>query len=296
MIRDLIDVPLAFVLSPLAGVAVVRRIWSRKRQDDASLREERANAARREAMRAMYHAMAAAERAQRSREEFLARMSHELRTPLNAVIGFSRVLESNRAGNQRPEDIRLLARVRAGGEQLLSMIDDVLEQSRIARGQLTIECAATDVRAIASSVLADHAGAAERKGITLSSDLSPTIATVEVDPGRFEQVLDHLVDNAIKFTPGAGGRVAVEIRADDRTGRPERVIVTDNGIGIPVHRLEEIFEPFEQVDSGPGRSYDGAGLGLPIARQLCRAMGCELTVDSQPGLGSRFTIHFPDSP
>src|SRR5687767_9485918 len=113
----------------------------------------RAEAARREAMRAMEKALREAEAAKKSRQEFLARMSHELRTPLNAVIGFSRVLENNRAGNQRPEDIQLLGRVRAGGEQLLRLVEDVLDQSRIERGHLTLVLEETDVSVIVRNVV-----------------------------------------------------------------------------------------------------------------------------------------------
>src|SRR3989442_7324082 len=139
MIPFVNDFDVALAIAPVAGVLAIRELWSRHRlQADLRLREERAQEARREAMRAMQQALEAAADARKSREEFLARMSHELRTPLNAVIGFSRVLQNNRAGNQRPEDLQLLGRVRAGGEQLLRLVDDVLDQSRIERGQLAL--------------------------------------------------------------------------------------------------------------------------------------------------------------
>src|SRR5262245_27854900 len=148
----------------------------------------------------MADALDATDAAQKTREEFLARMSHELRTPLNAVIGFSRVLESNRAGNQRPEDIELLRRVRAGGEQLLRLIDDVLQQSSIESGQLSLELRDTDVIAIANRVVDDFRGAAEGKGLRLARVLPKDAPKIELDAGRLAQVLEHLVDNAVKFT------------------------------------------------------------------------------------------------
>ena len=259
---------------------------------DLRAREERAQEARREAMRAMQQALTAAEAAQKSREEFLTRMNHELRTPLNAVIGFSRVLESNRAGNQRPEDIHLLGRVRAGGEKLLGMIEDVIDQSRIARGDLTLAVDDTDVVKIASRVVESYRSTAIAKGLRILALLPESAPTIPLDTGRFEQVLQHLVDNAVKFT--ISGTVRITLATDSVTGRPSRLVVADSGIGIPKGHLGRIFEPFEQVDASERRTYGGAGLGLPLARQLCEGMSCRLTVESEAGRGSRFTIRFPD--
>jgi signal transduction histidine kinase len=256
--------------------------------------DERAAAAQREAMSAIHDAIVATERAHRTRDEFLSRMSHELRTPLNAVIGFSRVLEANRAGNQRPEDLQLLGRVRAGGEQLLRLVEDVLEQARIARGNLTLDVSDADVVAVVQRVIAIHAPRAAMKGLHLDATLPLEPALTPLDAGRFEQVLDHLVENAIKFT--ASGGIHVELIADEDSGAPIRLVVSDTGIGIPAERIEQIFEPFAQVESDRRRSYGGAGLGLPLARQRCAAMSCVLSVASKPGKGSRFIIEFPPGP
>ncbi len=291
MILETMDLPLAIALTPVAGAIAAQQLWSRLRdRADLKTREERAEAARREALSAMETATREAQRAQRSRDEFLSRMSHELRTPLNAVIGFARVLESNRAGNQRPEDIRMLQRVRASGEELLRLLEDVLEQSRIARGNLTVETSEVDVASIAGRVVARYARAAAAKGLRLQGTLPALPERVRLDPGHLEHVLEHLIENAIKFT-GAGS-VTVELVADE-AGRPESLIVADTGIGIPMDRLEEIFQPFQQVDTSASRSYGGAGLGLPLARELCVAMNCGLTVASEPGRGSRFIVTFP---
>ena len=218
-------------------------------------------------------------------------MSHELRTPLNAVIGFTRVLEKNGAGNQRPEDVQMLSRVRAGGEQLLRLVEDVLDQSRIEQGQLTLAFDKVDVAQIARGVVASYRSAAVAKGLRMLAVLPDAATPIALDGARFEQVLRHLVDNAVKFT-GAGS-IKITLVTDAASGRPTRLSVADSGIGIPAERLDQIFVPFEQVEGGSRRSYGGAGLGLPLARQLCEAMGCQLAVESTVGSGSRFTIRFP---
>ena len=288
------DWHLALAVAPFAGAVAIRELWSRiQLRIDLQAREERAQVVRREAMRAMQQALVVAETARRSREEFLERMSHELRTPLNAVIGFSRVLETNRAGNQRPEDIQLLGRVRASGEKLLGMLQDVLDQSRIERGQLPLTLAETNVSDIATRVVKNYRSAAGAKGIRIIAVLPESSPTIPLDSGRFEQALHHLVDNAVKFT--VAGTVRVTLLTDAATGRPSRLIVADTGIGIPSESLDRIFEAFEQVDGSQRRQHDGAGLGLALAWRLCEGMGCWLTVESEMGKGSRFTIRFPES-
>jgi signal transduction histidine kinase len=228
-----------------------------------------------------------------SRDEFLARMSDELLTPLNAVIGFSRVLEKNRAGNQRVEDLELLRRVRASGEHLLRLVTRVLEQARIARGELDIALHPTDVTAVAQRVVEEHRDAAAAKGLRLTA-IVPQSTPMPLDGDRLADVLRHLVENAIKFTPS--GSIRVIMAMDIATGRPRRLTVADSGIGIAPDRLDTIFEPFAQADVGASRAHRGLGLGLALARALCKHMGCRLTVASEPGKGARFTIHFEKAP
>jgi len=283
------DLHTYIAIVPFVGALALREWWTRARDRDLREREERVHAAHREAMRALQAAMEAEHAAQRTREEFLARMSHELRTPLNAVIGLSRVLEKNRPGNQSPRDLHLLSRVRAGGEALLRLVDDVLEQSRIESGQLSLEIVDADITPVVARVVSSFQWAAAAKGIRLDCELAPDAHSVGLDVGRFEQVLQHLVDNAVKFTVNGGVHVGIDIDAD--TGRPARVAVTDTGIGIPGDQIERVFLPFEQVDGSSRRAHAGAGLGLPLARRLCEAMGCRLTAESEVGRGSRFTIH-----
>jgi signal transduction histidine kinase len=228
-----------------------------------------------------------------SREEFLARMSHELRTPLNAVIGLARVLENNKAGNQRPEDIHLLNRIRANGERLLALVDNVLEHSRAERGSIPIAIADTDVARITRDVVDEYRSAAMAKGLRLLAIVPESAPPVRLDPRAYERVLRYLVDNAVKFT--GAGTVKVMLVVESDTGRPVRVVVSDTGIGIPASEIERVFAPFEQLDGTLTRRYDGLGLGLPLARELCTAMGCSIEAESEVGKGSRFTVRLPNS-
>ena len=188
--------------------------------------------------------------------------------------------------------IRELWLRRRAREQLLRLVEDVLDQSRIEQGQLTLAFEQVDVARIASAVVSSYRSAAVAKGLRMLAVLPEASAFVPLDAGRFEQVLRHLIGNAVKFT-GAGA-IKVTLVTDVATGRPTRLSVADTGIGIPSDRMERIFAPFDQLDGGTSRSYGGAGLGLPLARKLCEAMGCTLSVDSAIGTGSRFTIRFPD--
>jgi signal transduction histidine kinase len=270
----------------------IRRVLARWRSSrDVDARIERADDARREAARALHDAIMASEAAHRTREEFLARMSHELRTPLNAVIGFAKVLESNRAGNQRPEDREMLARIRVNGERLLRIVDDVLSHTEVTSGQLILAPDPADVVAIATRVVESHARAAQSKGLRLVAEMPQSAPTIPLDARRLEQVVDKLLDNAVKFTPAGEVRVSLVTHAE--TQKPARLVVQDTGVGIPADRLTSVFEPFEQVDTRKSRAYGGAGLGLPIAHRLCEAMGCELEVQSTVGQGSQFSVRFP---
>jgi signal transduction histidine kinase len=228
-----------------------------------------------------------------SREEFLARMSHELRTPLNAVIGLARVLEYNRAGNQRPEDIHLLNRIRANGEKLLALVEDVLEHSQAERGNIPVAIVDTDVARITRHVVEDYRSAAMAKGLRLLAIVPDSAPPVSLDPRAYEKVLRCLVDNAVKFT--GAGTVKVMLVIDSDTGRPVRVVVSDTGIGIPESEIDRVFAPFEQLDGTLARRYDGIGLGLPLARELCTAMECSIEAESEVGKGSRFTVRLPNS-
>ena len=218
-------------------------------------------------------------------------MSHELRTPLNTVIGLTRVLESNKAGNQRPEDIVLLGRVRANGEKLLRLVEDVLDQSTIERGDLAVELSETDVVDVTTRVVDHYRPQAAAKGLRLLALLPESAAPLRLDPLRYRQVVGHLLDNAIKFTNA--GTIKVTLATDAESQRPSILTVADTGAGIPADKLQRIFMPFEQLDGSSSRRFDGAGLGLSLAQELCQAMECRLTVESEESRGSRFAVRFP---
>jgi signal transduction histidine kinase len=287
------EIDLALAVAPFTAIVVARELWLRRRsRRGLRAREEQAERLRREAMRAMHEALAAERAAQQSREEFLSRMSHELRTPLNAVIGFTRVLEKK--GNSPPEDAQLLGRVRAGGEHLLRLVEDVLDQSRIQQGLLTVTREDVDVAAACARAIAPYRDAALARGLRFVVVVPATCTPIPLDRGRFEQVVQHVVDNAVKFT--RAGAVKITLVTDAASGRPTRLTVSDSGIGIPADRLERVFLPFEQGQTGHERPYDGAGLGLPLAHQLCDAMAIGLSIDSVVGEGTRVTLRFRPTP
>lgn len=292
MLDQFINLHLALAMTPIAGALAARELLARRRGEaDLAAREQRVTQLQQEAMRAMQEAQREADAARRTREEFLERMHHELRTPLNAVIGLSRVLEGNKPGNQRPEDLVMLNRVRESGELLLRLVENVLDHSDLARGDVVVDREPVDVAAVTSRLCAERRNAVVARGLRLVTVLPATAPTVPLDARRFRQVLDHLFDNALKFT--ARGSIRVVLVTDAATGRPARLSVADTGIGIPPDRMDRIFEPFEQVDTSTARSYGGPGLGLPLARRLCHAMGCQLVAESRVGAGSRFTVVFP---
>jgi signal transduction histidine kinase len=225
--------------------------------------------------------------------EFYARLGHELRTPLNSVIGFSRYLKSHRPGQQDARETEMLGAINRNGEQLLSVIEDVLEFSRLQAGKLDVACDETDVIEIVMSVLREFEEPAAAKGLDLRL-LAPEKSCAAANARRLAEVFRKVLCNAIKFT-AAGEVVVTVVNVSDVDDRTQNIIVTDTGSGIPAGRLDALFDPFlPRTRVLAGGAGAGAGLGLPIAHQLCTAMGCRLLVNSQEGRGSTFSIHFPE--
>ena len=248
---------------------------------------------RKTAQRLLEASRDAAEAANEAKSRFLANMSHELRTPLNGMLGFSQLLECS-------PDLDAATRadyidtIQKSGEHLLALVNDVLDLSRIEAGELNVEQIPCSPHELVNHVVSVLRVKALEKDLTLdygwSSECPQIIIT---DPLRFKQLLTNLVGNAIKFT--TQGAVGIDM-STDREREQLVVKVTDSGIGIASDKLSAIFDPFVQADTSTTRKHGGTGLGLAISRRLAHAMGGELSVDSQPGEGSRFAFRVATGP
>lgn len=232
--------------------------------------------------------MQAALDANRTKSDFLARMSHELRTPLNSVIGFANVLLRNKASNLREQDMTYLSRIQKNGVHLLGLINDLLDLAKIESGKLDVHIATVDLRELISDVDSLMDVQASLKGVALETVIPARAQTlIQTDRLKLHQILVNLVGNALKFT--SRGTIKIELSIDGNNN-PRAISVTDCGIGIPAHRVDAIFNAFEQAERSTAERFGGTGLGLPISRSLAGLMGYELTVSSVEGEGSTFTL------
>ena len=236
-----------------------------------------------------------AEAADRLKSAFLASMSHELRTPLNSIIGFTGIILQGLAGPLNAEQRKQLEMVRDSSRHLLSLINDVLDISKIEAGQLEVRSEPFDLRASIVKVAGIVKPLAEKKGLALRVELAPEIGTLTSDPRRVEQVLLNLLNNAIKFTEQGTVTLTAEIApATLRTPYSTiRICVADTGIGIKPEDLSKLFQPFRQIESGLSRRHEGTGLGLAISRRLTDLLGGQVQAASDWGKGSVFTLTLP---
>ncbi|HZH53297.1 MAG TPA: ATP-binding protein [Microvirga sp.] len=233
---------------------------------------------------------AQAESANRAKSEFLANMSHELRTPLNAIIGFAEVMQSGIFGSLGSEKYEeYCADIRSSGEYLLSVINDILDMSRIEAGRTSLTKQPIEVHASIQRAIKLVSEQIRTKKLSVSIDVSPEDIVVPADERALHQILVNLLQNATKFT-SEGGCITVRTR---QAGKAVNIYVEDNGIGIPAHALQKLGRPFEQVETEFSKSYKGSGLGLAIARSLTELHGGSLRIKSQEGVGTIVLVHLP---
>jgi signal transduction histidine kinase/CheY-like chemotaxis protein/CHASE3 domain sensor protein len=230
-----------------------------------------------------------AERASRYKSQFLANMSHELRTPLNSSLILAKLLADNREGNLTEEQVRFARTIYSSGHDLLTLIGDILDLSKIEAGKVELQIAQIDLARLAESLAHTCEPMARDKGIAFSIAFDPSAPpSIATDAQRLEQILRNLLSNALKFTDK--GAVSLRISVD---GANVQFAVRDSGIGIAPDHQSTIFEAFHQVDGTSRRKFGGTGLGLSISRDMARLLGGTLGVQSEPGRGSIFTLTLP---
>ncbi|MDP9302304.1 MAG: HAMP domain-containing histidine kinase, partial [Actinomycetota bacterium] len=216
-------------------------------------------------------------------------MSHELRTPLNAIIGFSEVLHEQMFGELNEQQSGFVSDVLDAGRHLLSLINDILDLSKVEAGRMELELADVSLGDALTGGVTMLAERAARAGITLRLNVDPQEIVIEADQRKLHQVVFNLLSNAIKFTP-PGGRVDVSAQVSDGV---VEVAVVDTGSGIAPEDQQLIFEEFQQARGDPGKRQEGTGLGLPLARRFVELHGGRLWVESAPGTGSTFRFTLP---
>jgi CheY-like chemotaxis protein len=230
------------------------------------------------------------ERANQYKSEFLANMSHELRTPLNSTLILAKLLADNKQENLTEEQVRFAQTIASAGNDLLTLINDILDLSKIEAGKVELNPEALPLRRLVEALKASFEPVARQKGLHFAIELEPGVPdTLLTDELRSGQILKNLLSNAIKFT--AAGEVVMRVAAVD--DGHIAFSVRDTGIGIAEHQRDIIFEAFHQADGSTHRQYGGTGLGLSIARDLARLLGGDITVQSTPGQGSVFTLTLP---
>ena len=239
---------------------------------------------------AMRHAKEAAEAASRAKSEFLANMSHELRTPLNSSLILAKILADNKGGNLTEEQVKFAQTISSAGNDLLAIINDILDLSKVEAGKVELGLAPVLVATIVDDLINAFQPVARQKGLSFSAVVEPGSPTeIETDQQRVSQILKNLVSNALKFTEQG----AVSLRVSSPTAKTVSFAVHDTGIGISEHQQGIIFEAFRQADGSTHRKYGGTGLGLTISRDLARLLGGDISVQSAAGSGSIFTLTLP---
>jgi hypothetical protein len=227
-----------------------------------------------------------AEEANKLKSDFLANMSHELRTPLNGILGYSELLQLEL---EDPAQQDYAATIHSSGEHLLDIVNDLLDLAKVEAGRIELKPVEQDVARLAHDLVGAHRAHAQAKGLVMELNMADDLpATIFVDGQRVRQILNNLLNNAIKFTDN--GKVALSLRRD---GARLAFVVSDTGRGIPADEQEHIFEKFRQLDQFVTRDQGGTGLGLALAREFAHLLSGDLVVESEPGAGSTFTLFLP---
>jgi signal transduction histidine kinase/DNA-binding response OmpR family regulator len=234
----------------------------------------------------------AAESANKAKSTFLANMSHELRTPMNAILGYTEMLMEEAEDVGQDDFIPDLQRVHASGQHLLSLINDVLDLAKVEAGRMEAVAEDFAVEDLIDEVIATTQPLIAKKHNTLHIDRDMDLGSAHQDKPKLLQALLNLISNAAKFTENGEITLKVDRIVRDRVEHLH-LSVRDTGIGVPLDKLDKIYEEFGQADESTSRNYGGTGLGLPISRSLCRLLGGDLTATSEPGVGSTFTINIP---
>jgi signal transduction histidine kinase len=288
-----------------AELRVVKTDWEGEPAELVSLRDvtDRRNAEERS--RQLAHerdARLEAEAASRAKSNFLAIMSHELRTPLNAILGYSELIELGISGEISDQMRDQINRIRRSAKHLLGLVNGILDLAKVEAGRLIVANAPANVAEAITSAMTLIEPQAQAKNIELCvPSASDSLPAYIGDDGRVRQILVNLLSNAVKCTD-PGGRITIDCATTTNPGAGPRlqarsahvrITITDSGSGIAADKLQSIFEPFVQVETGPTRTREGSGLGLTIGQRLARAMGGDLTVESVVGEGSSFTLWLP---
>ncbi len=228
------------------------------------------------------------EDASRMKSEFLANMSHELRTPMNAIIGFSEVLKDGLIGDISDQQRGVVTNIFTSGQHLLSLINDILDLSKVEAGKMTLDLEQVPVSSLLKNSLSIVSEKAATRGIDLTID-ADDLGSIQADARKVKQIVYNLLSNAVKFTLD-GGKVSLRAK---RVGEFLEITVTDNGIGISAESLQLLFKPFTQIDSGLSRKFEGTGLGLVLVKLLAELHGGSVAVKSTLGEGSCFNVWLP---
>ncbi|NWG05626.1 MAG: response regulator [Chloroflexi bacterium] len=221
-------------------------------------------------------------------------MSHELRTPLNAILGLSESLAEQVAGTLNEKQLKYVTTISESGHHLLSLINDILDLAKIEAGQITLDINKVDVNSVCQASLRMIKQMAQKKNLEVSLEIDGGVGLMWADERRLKQMMVNLLSNAVKFTP-EGGKIGLKVMGEFEENKV-LITVWDTGIGIKENDFQHLFKPFVQLDSGLARESTGTGLGLALVAQMARLHGGSVSVTSDPGKGSQFTITLPWEP